>query len=129
MSVDSHSSAVLAYIGDACFELFIRETLVACGAHPTVRSLHRRATALVCASAQARMAKALAGELSPEERDVLRRGRNAHCGHAPAGVGVAEYRWATGLESLVGYLYLTGRRQRLQELLERAVRVSEDSAE
>jgi ribonuclease-3 family protein len=72
------------------------------------------------------MANALAGELTPEESDVLRRGRNAHCGHAPAGVGIGEYRWATGFECLVGYLYLDGRRQRLSELMERALRTLEE---
>jgi len=110
------SPAVLAYLGDAVFELYIREWLVAKEGIRTTGSLHRRATRLVCAPAQARMARSLTERLTPEERDVLRRGRNAHCGRVPAGVEVAEYRLATGFESLVGFLHLTGRTDRLRSL-------------
>ncbi|MGQ9778837.1 MAG: Mini-ribonuclease 3 [Bacillota bacterium] len=115
------SPALLAYLGDAVYELFIRETLLAEGVAST-RSLHRRATALVCAPAQARMARLLAGELSAEEAAVFRRGRNAHCGGVPAAATVTEYRLATGLESLVGFLYLTGRNERLRDLLTKGLR-------
>ncbi len=111
------SPAALAYLGDAVFELYIREWLVAKEGIRTTGALHRRATRLVCAPAQARMARSLAERLTPEERDVLRRGRNAHCGRVPAGVEVAEYRLATGFESLVGFLHLTGRADRLRLLL------------
>ncbi|MGE5527584.1 MAG: Mini-ribonuclease 3 [Patescibacteria group bacterium] len=113
--------AVLAYMGDAVFELFVREYLLARGACRTARALHRGATDLVRARAQAAMARALAGLLTHEEGDILRRGRNAHCGHVPAGAEMADYRWATGFESLIGYLYLCGRRERLAELLSRAL--------
>lgn len=115
------SPAVLAYLGDGVFELFVREWLVAREGVRTTGALHRRATRLVCASAQARMARSLADRLTPEERDVLRRGRNAHGGRAPAGADVAEYRLATGFESLVGFLHLTGRTGRLEELLAAAL--------
>ena len=116
-SVTDLSPAVLAYLGDAVFELHIREWLVAKEGIRTTGALHRRATRLVCAPAQARMARSLAERLTPEERDVLRRGRNAHCGRVPAGVEVTDYRLATGFESLVGFLHLTGRADRLRSLL------------
>ena len=113
--------AVLAYLGDAVYELFVREALLAQGVASS-RALHRRATALVCAPAQARMARALAGEFTAEEAAVFRRGRNAHCGGVPAAATVAEYRLATGLESLVGFLYLAGRIERLRGLLAKGLR-------
>ena len=118
---DALPMAVLAYVGDAVFELFVREMLAVSGSYHTARALHRRATALVCAPAQARMAQALKDDLTQEEKDILRRGRNIHGGHVPAGAGVAEYRLATGFESLVGFLHLSGRTDRLRTLLARAV--------
>ena len=118
------SPAALAYIGDAVFELFVREALAAQAKGAAPRILHRRATSLVRASAQARMARELAPELTEEESAVLRRGRNAHCGRVPQGVEVAEYRLATGFESLIGFLYLCGRTARLRELLSKALRLS-----
>ena len=113
--------AVLAYLGDAVFELYIRETLIRSRKYPTAHALHRRTTALVCAPAQARMARALAASFSTEEADILRRGRNAHCGRVPAGSEMAEYRLATGLECLIGYLHLSGQTDRLRELLAQAL--------
>ncbi|MGE5549298.1 MAG: Mini-ribonuclease 3 [Bacteroidota bacterium] len=113
--------ATLAYVGDAVFELYVRERLVRDEVHVTARSLHRRATALVRASSQAAIARALSDRLTPAEQDILRRGRNAHCGHVPAGAKVADYRLATGLESLVGFLYLSGQTERLRALLGEAL--------
>lgn len=123
LRVGDLSPGILAYIGDAVFELFVREALIlaAAGGRVTTESLHRRATELVRASAQARMAKLLAPELAPEEADVMRRGRNAHCGRVPAGAEVADYRLATGLECLIGHLHLSGRNDRIKELLEKAI--------
>ena len=115
------SPATLAYVGDAVFELFVRERLVRHETDATARVLHRRATALVRASTQAKMARALAGLLTPAEQDILRRGRNAHCGRVPAGAKVSEYRLATGLESLMGFLHLDGQADRLRTLLTEAV--------
>ncbi len=110
------SPALLAYLGDAVYELFVREMLLAERVGP-LRDLHRRATALVCAPAQARMARLIAGELSPLEAAVFRRGRNTHSGVVPPAATVAEYRLATGLESVVGFLYLSGQYTRLRQLL------------
>ena len=118
------SPATLAYVGDAVFELFIRERLLKADTDATAHALHRRATALVRASTQARIAHAAIGLLTPEERDILRRGRNAHCGRVPAGAKVTEYRLATGLESLIGFLHLSGRTERLRVLLTAAVDAS-----
>lgn len=117
------SPGVLAYIGDAVLELFVRERLLAEGGPVRTRALHRAATGLVCAAAQARMIQGLAGELTPEEAGIMKRGRNAHCGRVPRGAEVGDYRLATGLECLLGYLYLDGRHERLRFLLDKGFRL------
>lgn len=107
---------VLAYVGDAVYELAVRERLVEARTGK-VNALHREAVALVRAAAQAEALQRLEGHLSPEESDVVRRARNAKPGTTPRSVPVQEYRWATAFEALVGYLHLSGQRERLAELL------------
>lgn len=108
------SPLVLAYVGDAVYELFIRTKLVAYPAK--VQKLHRMAVRYVQASSQAKVIHAWEPDLTEEEKDVVRRGRNAKNG-VPRHGDVIEYRYSTGLEALVGYLYLTGQNERLLELL------------
>lgn len=107
---------VLAYIGDAIFEVAIRQYLIS---HTNLRPhhLHREATKWVSAGAQARMLFRIEGELTEEEADIVRRGRNAKSGSIPKNADALEYRHATALESLAGYLYYSGRVARLEELL------------
>lgn len=109
------SPQMLAYVGDAVYELYVR-LKAATGARPaTVRDAHRRVVALVRAEAQTDVLRSIEPRLTDEERDVVRRGRNA----ATASPSLPpEVRCAsTALEALVGYLYLAGRRDRLDELL------------
>lgn len=117
MSVPS-SPLVLAYVGDAVFELAVRERLAA-GDPGKMADLHREAVALVRAGAQAGMLRRLEGLLTPEEEEVVRRARNAK-GPAPRGIPVQEYRHATAFEALLGYLHLNGRDDRLSFLLARS---------
>jgi len=109
-------SLVLAYIGDAVYELAVREYLVSQGI-TNVNKLHREAVRHVRASTQAKVFRALDGYLNETEGAVARRGRNAKPAHAPRGDSVIEYRHSTGFESLVGYLYLQRDWSRLEELL------------
>ncbi|MDO4566925.1 MAG: ribonuclease III domain-containing protein [Oscillospiraceae bacterium] len=105
----------LAFIGDAVYELLARET--ACeGAGARLMELHRRAVGFVCAEAQADALERLLPLLSEEEADIVRRGKNAHKTAAPRAVSPKDYRAATGLEALFGYLYLAGRVPRTREL-------------
>lgn len=105
----------LAYIGDAVHDLFVRTELVLSGAKEG--DMHRSAVARVRAGAQAQALARIQPLLTEEEADVVRRGRNAHAHHgAPKRTNPAEYKQATGLEALLGYLYLTGRRERLATL-------------
>ncbi|MEA4883562.1 MAG: ribonuclease III domain-containing protein [Clostridia bacterium] len=118
------SPLVLAYVGDAVWELHIRAGLVSSGGVASrVSDLHRRASMVVNADAQSRMVHALFEKLSPEEQDLIRRGRNTRPGHVPKGAGPCEYRYATGFEALIGFMYLTGRTSRLQELLSLATSI------
>ncbi|MDI3281615.1 MAG: ribonuclease III domain-containing protein [Bacillota bacterium] len=119
--------ATLAYLGDAVFELYVRHYLISRG-EAAVDRLHRLAVAVVQAKAQARILRALQGVFSEEEREVARRGRNAHL-PLPRGVRAQEYRHSTAWEAVVGYLYLTGQQERLEELLQRAVQIGLESEE
>lgn len=116
---------VLAYVGDAVYELAVRGHLVNTGL-VKVNRLHGEAVKYVNAGAQARILKALEGSLSEEEAAVVRRGRNAKSPHAPRGAGVIEYRHSTALESLIGYLYLKGDAARLSEIMAFALAVVEE---
>jgi len=108
---------VLAYVGDAVFELLVRQYLVAQPDHRSA-NLHRAATGHVSAKAQRRLLlEVWQALLTEEEADVVRRGRNAKSGAPPKNADPADYRHATALECLVGYLYYLGRTERLGELM------------
>ncbi|NLY43097.1 MAG: Mini-ribonuclease 3 [Clostridiaceae bacterium] len=110
-----YSPLVLAYIGDAVYELYIRSMLVFKGNAP-VHALHKKAVLLVKAKAQSDIIHKIEPMLTEEEYAVYKRGRNAKSSTVPKNADVSEYRHATGFEALVGYLYLKGEMQRLQEL-------------
>ena len=106
----------LAYIGDSVHALLVRCELI----HKDllVRDMHRAANETVSAVSQARELQALLPVLTEEEAAVVRRGRNAHPHHsAPKSASQGEYAGATGLEALLGYLYLTGQTDRLRAFL------------
>ena len=107
----------LAYVGDTIHDLFVRTHLVARG--EAVGRMHRQATACVSAKGQTAIFQALNEQLTPQEADIARRGRNAHAKHAaPRNADPGAYACATGLEAPWGYLYLSGQNERLRELFE-----------
>lgn len=111
------SPLVLAYVGDAVHDLHIRTRLALSGGR--VRALHQSATRAVCCAAQASALQRIDPLLTDAEREVVRRGRNSHAHHGvPKNADPAEYALATGLEALLGYLYLTDQRKRLDVLLQ-----------
>lgn len=120
------SPVVLAYIGDAVFEVYVRQRLIA-GPVRKPNDLHRAATRLVSAASQARLLQQWTPMLTEEEDNVVRRGRNAKSGQPPRNADPGDYRHATALECLVGYLYYRGRRERLEQLMEMAF-AQQDSA-
>ena len=105
----------LAHVGDAVYELLIRSDLCRRG-HTDVQQLHRLSVARVRAEAQARAAEKLQPLLTEEEAALYRRGRNAHVNSVPHSAQVAEYHAATGLEALFGWLYLQGKKERIEQL-------------
>jgi ribonuclease III family protein len=109
------SPLTLAFIGDAVFELFVRERFV-CEANRPVNDLHQCCVGEVCSRAQAQLLKKILPLLTEEENEIVRRGRNAHTNHVPKNSEIAQYHAATAFEALFGYLYLSGRLDRLREL-------------
>ena len=116
-NVSQLSPLTLAFVGDAVFDLFVRERLV-CLANRPVNRLHSLAVAQVKAPSQAKAAKAIAKKLSEKELSVLKRGRNAHTNHKAKNASESDYHYATGLEALFGFLYLSNETERLRELFE-----------
>lgn len=94
--------------------------------YATTGALHREAVRLVKAESQARLLDLLAGEFTEEEKEILRRGRNNKTGHIPAHTDPVTYRHSTAWEALLGYLYLTGRKERMEDLLTKALTALEE---
>ena len=120
VNVRTYSPLTLAYIGDGVFDLVIRTAVVGKG-NTHASQLHMRTSHIVKAHTQALIAEYLQDKLTEEEADIYRRGRNAKSATMPKNASVADYRKATGLEALVGYLYLTDQFARLVELVKSAV--------
>ncbi|HHY36511.1 MAG TPA: ribonuclease III [Firmicutes bacterium] len=116
LAVEQLPVETLAYIGDAVYELFVRTDLVSRGLCRG-EDLHREAVRRVRASAQAQKLSELLARLTEEERELVRRGRNAKTGQVPRGARVIEYRHSTAFEVLLGYLFLKGKWDRLEEIL------------
>lgn len=114
------SPLVLAYVGDAVYELAIRSRLAA-GQRRKINEIHLDAVNLTKAEAQAETLRMIEEHLTDEEIAIVKRGRNAKSHSRPKNAGIANHRLSTGLEALFGYLYLKGDSQRLQEILEWAI--------
>ncbi len=117
VKLTSLSPLALAFIGDTVFDILIRSELV-CEANRPVKELHKEAVSKVCAAAQARYIKKVLPLLTEEEEEIFKRGRNAHTGTVPKNQSSADYHYATGLECLFGWLYLSGKNERIKELYE-----------
>ncbi len=106
--------ATYAFVGDAVYGLLVRSCLAKVP-RPSGQ-LHTASVGLVSATAQARAMALIEPELSEDEKAIYRRGRNFHTSHSPKNASVGEYHAATGLETLFGYLYLSGQAARLERL-------------
>ncbi|RKM62530.1 ribonuclease III [Butyrivibrio sp. CB08] len=114
--IRTYSPLTLAYIGDAVFDLVIRSVLVNRG-NTAVNNLHKKASAIVKAPTQAAIAAAIMDDMTEEERDVFRRGRNSKPHTKAKNASTIEYLEATGFEAVMGYLYLLGNTDRAMELI------------
>lgn len=108
---------VLAYVGDAIYEVFVRTYLVEKNRDMSVHKLHKECIQFVKAHAQSEFIKMLEDKLTEEEIYVFKRGRNSKSATTPKNADVQEYRFATGFETLIGFLYITEQTERLEYLL------------
>ena len=109
-----------AYIGDAVYELYIRENLIET-TNLKPHKLHIEAVKKVKAEAQANILQRIEEKLTEEEKEIVRRTRNTKNHHLPKNSNIKEYMYATAFEGLIGYLYLTKQFKRLKEILDLAV--------
>ena len=110
----------LAYIGDTVYDLFVRTRLIS-AARMTPHGYHAAAAKLGCAAGQAAAYGRIEPLLTEAEKEICRRGRNAHSGTLPKNALPGDYHLASGLEALMGYLYLSGEDARLSLLMDRAL--------
>ena len=122
IEVNSYNPLVLAYMGDAVYEVFIRNMLIE-RKKISVHKLHVKSILYVKASAQAEVLHKIIEELNEDELSIVRRGRNAKSGTVPKNAKVIDYKYATAFEALIGYLYLTKRNDRLNDIMEKAVNI------
>lgn len=114
------SPVVLAFVGDAVYSLYVRERLVfSCGGRAA--DFQRAASAIVSAHGQSELLEKLLPLFSEEESEIFRRGRNAKKATKSKNASVAEYNRSTGFEAVLGFLYVSGQRDRIDELLSRDV--------
>ncbi len=118
--VNLMSPLTWAYIGDCVYELYIRTKLVN-ETQMKPHALHMESIKYVKAKAQAEILERIYENLNEEEKDIVRRGRNAENHHLPKNANVQEYMYSTAYEGLIGYLYLTKQTKRLQEILKISV--------
>ena len=111
-----YSPLALAYIGDSVYDLYVRGRVLLKG-NRHVTQMHKDSVSFVKAHSQAQSAHAIEAVLTEEELRVLKWGRNAKSNTTPKNADVADYRLATGFETLIGYLYLKKEKERLQQLM------------
>ena len=116
------NSLSLAFLGDAVFTLFVREHLLGC--HDGKSGLlHKLASGYVCASSQAKMLDAVSPRFDETELDIARRSRNCHTVSKAKNASLSDYKKATSLEAVFGFLKITGQNERLNELMKECIRV------
>jgi ribonuclease-3 family protein len=112
---------VLAIVGDAVYEVFIRAYLVEGNREMNAHKIHIRAIEHVKAHAQSEYMKFLIESLDEEELSIFKRARNSKSGTTPKNANLNEYKWATGFEALVGFLYLSEKNERLNYIFEKII--------
>ena len=114
---NQYSALTLAYIGDCIYEIYVRSYLISDGNHK-VNDLHKAATSFVRASAQASFFHRIENLLTEEETAAVHRGRNTKS-HPPKNADVLEYKTATGVEAMLGHLYIKKEFKRISELMDK----------
>ena len=118
------NSLSLAFLGDSVFTLFVREYLV--NRHDGKSGfLHKLASTYVCAAAQAKMIDGISGELTETESEIARRARNCHTASKAKNASLSDYKKATMLEAVLGFLKITGNEVRLNELMNKCIEITD----
>ncbi len=120
--INELSPLTWAYIGDAVYELYIREKLVN-KSKVKPHKLHMESIKYVKASAQANILKNIENELTEREKEIVKRARNTKNHHLPKNAEVNEYMYSTAFEGLIGYLYMTKQEARLKDILAKCITV------
>ncbi|WP_366248439.1 Mini-ribonuclease 3 [Terribacillus aidingensis] len=130
MDVKQMKSLALAYMGDAVYEIYVRRHLLQKG-EVKPNHLHQAAVTFVSAKSQAKVIRDWLEQdmLSEEEQAVFRRGRNAKSGTVPKNTDVQTYRYSTGFEALIGYHYLLEDTERLETLIQAAIKHVEERSQ
>lgn len=114
----------LAYIGDAVYELLVRTYLLERGLK--VNELHKEATKYVKAKSQSDIIHGIFNLLNEDEKSYVKKGRNAKSNTSPKNANIVDYKYATGLECLFGYLYLNRRDNRMEEIFNEIIKLKQD---
>lgn len=118
--INTMSPLTWAYIGDAVYELYIRQYLIET-TNLKPNKLHKEAIKYVRAKSQAQILELLQECLTREEQEIVRRSRNTQNHHLPKNANPTDYMYATAFEGLIGYLYLSGQKNRLDEILNKCI--------
>jgi ribonuclease-3 family protein len=126
MNINKINALVLAYIGDAVYEKYIREYLIKKGINK-VNELQKEAIKYVGAKGQAKILETLIiqNDLFDNEKEIVKRARNNKSIAHPKNVDVITYKKATGLEALIGHLYLSGNIDRLNIIMKKIIKIGE----
>ena len=119
------SPLVLAYLGDTVYESYIREHLIRQNINRKVNNLHKLAIQYSKAKAQATIIHELEDELTEEEMKIFKRGRNQKSHTAPKNADIIDYKYATGFGALIGYLYLSEDKERLEYIVKKGIEIIE----
>lgn len=114
------NATALAYMGDAVYEQAVREHIIKSGGN-NVKDMHHRATEFVKASAQAHIMKTVFDELTEAEQALAKRARNRKYTTKAKNADPVTYKWATAFEALIGYLYLSDEKERLNYILSKSI--------
>lgn len=124
VDIKKASPLAMAYLGDAIFELYVRDCLVTRN-DISVNRLHHKAIFYVKAASQAKMVHRLKEQLTEEEQWFIRRGRNQKT-NAPKNADMQDYRYATGFEALIGFLYYQQKTDRMMQIMEKGMEILEE---
>ena len=117
----------LAYIGDSVYEVYIREHVLAKG-YNKVKDLHKNVIMFTSGEAQANIIHRLINDniLTEEEISIFKRGRNSHIHSVRKNISIQDYLDATGFEAIIGYLYLNGQKDRMEEIIKFSIKIRSD---